>query len=309
MDINGKRAIKGYKVVLALVLALLFVFLLLFVKENPSEIKLTILQTNDLHGRMAKMPAFARIVKDIRKQEEHVLLLDGGDFFYRGNYEKQGGKAELLIMNTMGYDALVLGNTDFNVRNSKDPKDSNKQIRGIVGYAAFPVLCGNVRYKDTNQLIEGVKEYVILRKNGFRIAIIGVTSTKPADDEKGEVADKVFIDPVEYLKDVTARLEGKADCIIVLAHTGVEVAKKFTGVDVVVCGDDNALTYTPEKTADGAPIIEAGGEETAALGRLDITFYKEDGQWKTGAYTNFIYDNIEGIVPDKKVMRILNELG
>ncbi len=92
---------------------------------NNKDIKLTILHTNDMHshihpftsGRnkgLGGMAQRAALIKQIRKQEEHVLLLDAGDIFQGTPYfNVYGGELEFKLMSEMGYDYATLGNHDF----------------------------------------------------------------------------------------------------------------------------------------------------------------------------------------------------
>jgi len=92
-----------------------------------SPLKLTILHTNDTHSRLEPFPmdggrnqglggvaGRARLINQIRKEEEHVLLLDAGDIFQGTPYFNiYKGEPEIRAMSTLGYDACTIGNHDF----------------------------------------------------------------------------------------------------------------------------------------------------------------------------------------------------
>ena len=96
-----------------------------FSLAKSKDIKLTILHTNDMHshihpftsGRnkgLGGMAQRAALIKQIREQEDHVLLLDAGDVFQGTPYFNfYGGELELKLMSEMKYDAATLGNHDF----------------------------------------------------------------------------------------------------------------------------------------------------------------------------------------------------
>ncbi len=96
-----------------------------FAKEEL--VKLTILHTNDVHSRIEPFPLDgsrnaghggaarrAKLIQNIRSQEEHVLLLDAGDIFQGTPYFNMfGGELEFKLMSEMKYDAATIGNHDF----------------------------------------------------------------------------------------------------------------------------------------------------------------------------------------------------
>ena len=114
---------------------------------NADLIKLTILHTNDMHshihpftnGRnkgLGGMAQRAALIKKIRAENEHVLLLDAGDIFQGTPYfNMYGGELEFKLMSEMKYDAATIGNHDF-----------DNGLDGIfkkLPYAKFPFLCAN----------------------------------------------------------------------------------------------------------------------------------------------------------------------
>src|SRR5690606_12933908 len=90
-------------------------------------VRLTILHTNDWHSRIEAFPkdgsanqgmggaaTRAALIERIRREEEHVLLLDAGDIFQGTPYFNfYGGELEYKLMSKMGYDVATFGNHDF----------------------------------------------------------------------------------------------------------------------------------------------------------------------------------------------------
>ena len=117
--------------------------------------KITILHTNDTHSNIEPLPANHskfpnmggvskrfEVIKAIRQQEEHVLLLDAGDVFQGTPYfNKYKGTLEIKLMSELGYDAATMGNHDFDA--------------GLDGFfmasehAKFPFFCSNYDFSQT----------------------------------------------------------------------------------------------------------------------------------------------------------------
>ncbi|MCL2514110.1 MAG: metallophosphoesterase, partial [Oscillospiraceae bacterium] len=125
---------------------------------------LLILSTNDIHGHFDDLARYSSLVKQLREENHEVLLLDAGDLFRRGPYESWHGEIEIEILNAIGYNAMALGNNDFKVPGMDgDPytpggslEQSGRQIADLVEWANFPILCGNVKMKETGKYMSGI---------------------------------------------------------------------------------------------------------------------------------------------------------
>jgi len=117
------------------------------------DVKITILHTNDMHshiqpftsGRnkgLGGMAQRAGLINSIREKEDHVLLLDAGDIFQGTPYFNfYAGELEFKLMSKMKYDAVTLGNHDF-----------DNGLEGFVKqlpHANFPFLIANYDFSDT----------------------------------------------------------------------------------------------------------------------------------------------------------------
>lgn len=140
---------------------------------------ITILHTNDVHSRLEPFPmdgsslqgkggiaARKTLIDQIRKEEEHVLLLDAGDIFQGTTYFNfYKGEPEIKAMSMLGYDAATMGNHEFD--------------GGIDGFAKqlpfarFPFLVSNYQFEDT--ILEGkIRSYKIFRKGNLKIGVFGL---------------------------------------------------------------------------------------------------------------------------------------
>jgi 2',3'-cyclic-nucleotide 2'-phosphodiesterase (5'-nucleotidase family) len=268
---------------------------------EPVVFNLTILHTNDWHGVLSDVPFYATLVKDIRAETDHVLLLDGGDIYRRGPFQTFFGEVETVVMNAMGYDALVFGNGDY-PRSGSEPDMLNHPI---LRFAEFPVLCANVTVDG--EVLEGFEPYTVLRRGGLDIAVIGVTSMKPHDRNEYASEWAVFTEPEITVAEQLEQVRGSSDIQIVLSHAGLAKDRLMRGVSAVIGGDNHITLTSPVSVRDGDiefPIVQAGGENTHFLGRLDLTFEEADGVWVLREFSGRLL-NTTGVAPDPEIERII----
>lgn len=243
-------------------------------------VPLTLLHMNDLHGhilpyldktvREDKMVGgaafFAAIIQRERAANpDGTVLLSAGDMFQGtpiSNVFK--GEPVIEIMNALRFDAMALGNHEFDWG-----REALDKLRTA---AAFPFLAANIVGPGGTGL-QGTKPYVLLKRGGIDLAVIGVItpetrySTKPA-----HVADLTFVDPASIMPELIAKVRGEgAGLVIVLSHLGVdadqELARKVTGIDVIVGGHSHTAVTEPLRVNDTI-IVQAGyyGIYVGALG-------------------------------------------
>ncbi len=140
--------------------------------------KLTVLHTNDMHSRIDPFPmdgsrnqglagvaGRAQLVKQIRSEEKHVLLLDAGDIFQGTPYFNiYKGEPELKSMSAMAYDAATIGNHDFDA----GIQNLNMQLRQ---HAAFPMIICNYDFSGT-PMEHNYQPYKIFEKGRYSIILI-----------------------------------------------------------------------------------------------------------------------------------------
>jgi len=270
---------------------------------------LTILATNDLHGHIDTLPEYFTIIKQIRAEEDNVLLLDAGDCFKRGPYEDFGGELEISMFNAMGYNAMVLGNNEFKVpnggglNNAGTLEESDAQITRIVEWAEFPVLCANARSMADNANILGTRDCVVEELGGLKVAVIGLTNTEAAGLDMG--ADKTFITPWRYYYDNLSDFQGKSDIQIVLSHAGSVQDGLIESAAAVIAGHDHFI-YKNKTNKFGVPMTQAGGETEHWLARLDLGFAFIDGAWVVVEHSDRLY-SAEGVEKDEDLWKIIEE--
>ncbi len=191
--------------------------------EKDKTYHFTVLHSNDTHGRFWKndkgeygFSVLKTAIDDVRKevaaQGGTVILLHAGDF-NTGVPESdlQNAKPDIEGLNDMKFDALALGNHEFD--NPLQLLD--KQER----WAKFPFLSANVRYKNGKFL---VKPYTIIQRGGLKFAVVGLTTEDTAKLGNPEYLGNVTFQPViEAAREILPAVnKAQPDVRIALTHIG-----------------------------------------------------------------------------------------
>jgi 2',3'-cyclic-nucleotide 2'-phosphodiesterase (5'-nucleotidase family) len=244
--------------------------------ETPSEPKrtetVTLLFTNDLESTYDPVLAFwredmehiggiaqlATLIDEFRGSEPNVFLFDAGDIFTGTLAKLTQGEVSFELMNTMGYDAMAIGNHEFEYGWRVLARQKHR--------VPFPVLGANLFYKNTD--IHFAQPYSIIERNGIRVGVIGIlgqdaaTALNPPNIAGLEVRDPKSIVP-EYVK----LLRPDVDLIVLLTHQGktapmqtddeahpeikrdiaadIALAGVIEGIDVLLGGHADAGTEKP----------------------------------------------------------------
>lgn len=266
-----------------------------------ADYSITILHTNDFHDRFEPiskydsgcssedneagecfggMARMATAIEAAKARHENYLLVDAGDQF-QGTlfFQYYVGDISAEMMNGLGYDAMAVGNHEFN----KGPEG----LAAFVEAANFPVLMSNADISGEASLSGLIEKSVVIEKAGEKIGIIGVTPVN--NDELSSPGPNItFTDPSPAIQAEVDKLTADGvNKIIVLSHSGFGVdnviAVNTTGVDLIVGGhsntflsntDDGAQGAYPEMT-NGVPIVQAYAYGKY-LGELSLTF-DDDG--------------------------------
>jgi 2',3'-cyclic-nucleotide 2'-phosphodiesterase (5'-nucleotidase family) len=272
--------------------------------DKSTVFRLTMLHSNDLHGRLENVPQYSTIVNHVRSEGGNVLLLDGGDLYRRGPYERFNGAVETEIFNAMKYDAIVFGNNDYPL-NDNELYDVSEHT--ILQKAEFRVLRGNVAIDG--EYIKGFEPYIVKKIQGIDVAIIGVTSLKPRDRRFDLTKRALFGDPVQAVNKLVAESRKKSDIQIVLSHAGFDVDKTMRGVSAIVGGDSHTKLSMPYVIEDGKnriPVVQAGGEQDNYLGRLDLVYRNERGQWVLKEFEGYLFP-LKDVTGDIEIQNILDK--
>ncbi|WP_202302016.1 bifunctional UDP-sugar hydrolase/5'-nucleotidase UshA [Dryocola clanedunensis] len=216
-------AIKGVATALLVALSLTSASALAW--EQDKTYKITILHTNDHHGHFWRneygeygLAAQKTLVDSVRKEvaEEggSVLLLSGGDI-NTGVPESdlQDAEPDFRGMNLIGYDAMAVGNHEFD--------NPLSVLRQQEKWAKFPFLSANIYQKSTGERL--FKPWAIFQPQGLKIAVIGLTTDDTAKIGNPEFfTDIEFRKPADEAKLVIQDLQAneKPDVIIATTHMG-----------------------------------------------------------------------------------------
>ena len=258
------------------------------------EVNIKILGTSDIHGRVVpwsygadvedKSGSYAQIatyVKDVRKNNKNVVLVDVGDAIQDNQVDvfakdKKYYKDHPIpkVLNEMKYDVFVLGNHEFNF-GMKALDEILKDIKAKKLTANFYYKKNDKRYIDATTIIE---------KDGVKLGIIGLSTPMSAkfEEDTGNLKDMKFTSPTEEARTQVEKLKAKGvDAIIVIAHMGIDNENKIPdtgmrdvinavdGIDVVIAG--HMHKDVPSETIKNTLITEPHRYGTV-VSEVDLTF-------------------------------------
>ena len=258
------------------------------------EVNIKILGTSDIHGRVVpwsygadvedKSGSYAQIatyVKDVRKNNKNVVLVDVGDAIQDNQVDvfakdKKYYKDHPIpkVLNEMKYDVFVLGNHEFNF-GMEALDEILKDIKAKKLTANFYYKKNDKRYIDATTIIE---------KDGVKLGIIGLSTPMSAkfEEDTSNLKDMKFTSPTEEARTQVEKLKAKGvDAIIVIAHMGIENENKIPdtgmrdvinavdGIDVVIAG--HMHKDVPSETIKNTLITEPHRYGTV-VSEVDLTF-------------------------------------
>jgi 2',3'-cyclic-nucleotide 2'-phosphodiesterase/3'-nucleotidase len=266
------------------VLALLLVLsIALPVAAAPSYVQIDILTVNDYHGALAetgKNPGAAKLAGWLRaeraKNPEGTLILSAGDMF-QGSPDSNllYGKTVVDVMNNIGFTAMTLGNHEF------DWGMDTLKVRAK--QARFPFVAANILDNKTNKAADFAKPYMLIEKQGVKIAIVGMATPESAYKASPKlVSGLTFADPAATFRELLPELKRQADIVIVLSHLGgaidqqngaltgeaAEFIEKSIGVDALITGHSHE-GYAIK--AQNVPVVQAR-YNGRAVGKISLLY-------------------------------------
>ena len=285
------------KKIIALLVTIATLAGILFYRSNIHERELVVLSTNDIHAVIDNFPEFVTAV-NLCRDTVTTLLVDGGDR-WTGNafIDRVEGRLPIIeLMNHAGYDAVVVGNHEFD----KGPA----VLQGAIDYAHFPTLCANMQ-SNNPALTTTQGSTTIKTRNGIKVFIAGVVTNY--DNGHPDGSDDVFeglefSDPMEAAK---RELEnrGNANIAILLSHMGddkdIHFASENSGYDMIVGGH----THMRVDTLVGKTSI---GQTERLLGLLGVTRIRLKGN----KVVSLDYENIpfDGYAEDSATREIVDRI-
>ncbi len=191
---------------------------------------LQIVFTNDSHSQVEPLKgkggfeARAAIIDSLRAVNENLILLDAGDMWQGTPYFNMfKGRLEVEAYNLMGYNAVTLGNHEFDY--------GIDTLAARIREMKFPVVCANYDFGRT-ELASLVKPYTVINQNGWKVGVIGVCVNPEGLILQSNIEGITYKDPIECVSRYVELLRSELGCdyIIVLSHLGLHDDTIFNNV-------------------------------------------------------------------------------
>lgn len=327
---NEKGELILLKLNWKLVLCLAVVFSLIIISGGAmaeENVKIVILGTSDTHSNLygftyednteTSNNGMARIssyVNEVREENTNVLVVDNGDT-YQGTiladaiYNKKDDVVHPVskVFNNLGYDALVLGNHEFNF--------GLDFVERIKSELEFPVLAANVVYEDGEEF---AKPYIIVEKEGVKIGIIGLTNPNAPRWDGEKVDGLVFGSVTDIGKKYAKQLleEEKVDVLAVVAHVGMvpefdeeegsdgaaRLLAEVPEIDVLLLGH----YHTNSAEQRGNTLIGSPRNDGRDIVRFDLELAKKDGKYEI-VNREVVTVDMTDVAPDEEVRELIRQ--
>jgi len=308
---------------------------------DASAKQVSIIFSHDMHSRMDSekvvkdgvltqrggMGRTSTTIKQIKKEYPQSILVDAGDFAMGTGYQAAFSTEalELRMMGKMGYDATIFGNHEFDY-GAKGQADMLKAALAS-GDPLPALLCANVDWETSLAQAEepenakalkeaweayGVKDYMMIEKDGVNIAVFGVIGVEAASF--APLSGVYFSDPIEASKRVVADIKANedADVIVCLSHSGVWenpeesedeiLAAEVPEINVIVSGHTH--TTLPEAIMVGDTAVVSCGEYNYNLGHV-VLEEQPDGTYAMNSYQLIPMD--ASVKQDPRILEELKE--
>ncbi|MBI1749652.1 MAG: 5'-nucleotidase C-terminal domain-containing protein [Acidobacteria bacterium] len=296
-------------------------------------VHITLLGSTDLHGNIfpvdyyTHQPAnrglakIATLVREARGEQKNVLLLDSGDTiqgtplaYYFARKDTSKTNPTIVAMNALGYDAMAVGNHEFNFGLDVLWKAKRE--------AKFPWLAANIKqtYKSG---VEHIEPYIIKNVGGVRVAIIGfITPGVPRWEIPAHYRGYEFENIVDAAKRVIPEARKKADLVVVIAHSGLErdpqtgetyadqmdnenavgaLAEQVPGIDVIFFGHSHR--ELPTKLINGVLLVQAKNWGQS-LARADVELERRASGWKVASKRSTVIPVTDAVAADPEILKL-----
>src|SRR5437867_2261759 len=277
---------------------------------TPARAHITILSTTDMHGRVFPIDYYtnkydnvgitkvATLVKEARKNDPDLLLVDSGDTiqgtpleYFHNKRNNTPPDPMMLSMNALHYDAMAVGNHEYNF--------GLKVLEKARSEAQFPWLSANTYDKATART--HYKPYIVKEVSGVRIGVLGLTTPGiPNWENVPNYAGLEFHETVsEAGKWITVlRNTEKVDLVVIAMHMGVEedlrtaqinpsqvpnenaamaIARRVPGVDIILMGHTHREVSA--LVVNGVLLTQAD-RWASHVARVDVYLEQVGGRWR-----------------------------
>ena len=281
---------------------------------NAKSLDLTIVHTNDIHGRVKystedKAVGYGKMktyIDNLKTKNKNVLLLDAGDNLHgQPIVTLDEGESAVSLMNLMRYNYFVPGNHDFNYGYEKLKELSSKM--------SFKTLAANICLKD------GSKPFVendIIEIDGVKVGIFGLATPETSVKTNPKNVEKLsFKDRIETAKEQVKSLKNKgANIIILLCHLGIDEESKgnrsydirdnVDGIDLIIDGHSHSNLQQISQV-NGRAVITSTGAYAENLGVVNI---KLNGGKTEIKQSNILFSELEKLESNKEIDDLINKI-
>ena len=300
----------------------------------PDRVQITILGTTDLHGNILPIDYYtnkadnrglakiATLIKRVRKEQQNVLLIDSGDTIqgtplesFHGRKNNQPIDPMMLVMNSLNYDSMTVGNHEYNF--------GLKVLEKARSEAKFPWLSANTYDKGKNQT--HYKPYIVKEVAGVKIGILGLTTPGiPNWDNPPNYAGLEFHEPVAEARKWVPILRDheKVDVVVIAMHMGlgedlrtgevspgqvpheneaIAIAKEVPGVDVIFMGHTHR--DVPSVYINGVLLTQAN-RWGSHLARADLYLQRAGSGWRMYAKSARTIPADDRVESDPEVVKL-----
>ncbi|PDH47941.1 MAG: metallophosphatase [Bacteroidetes bacterium MED-G13] len=264
--------------------------------NNEKSTTVSILHTNDVHSHITPFDnnhseypnqgGFSRrstLVSEIRRKNPNTLLFDAGDVFQGTPYFNVfEGELEFKLMSLLKYDAMTIGNHDFD--------NGILGLKKQISHASFDFICSN--YDFSNTILEGkTSKYKVYKKSNIKIGVFGLGIKLTGLVSKNLFKETKYLDPLEMAQEMSNQLKKneKCDLVVCLSHLGYKykdedkicdhiIAKNTRYIDLIIGGHTHTFMKKPEtvKNKIGKQVlINQVGCFGLYLGKVDFEFYNK----------------------------------
>ena len=287
--------------------------------EKKESNKITILHTNDTHGRLRADDKVIGIdtVAAIKNNTENSILVDAGDTIHGLPFVTLSkGQDAVDLLNEAGYEFMVPGNHDFNYGYGRLMELFKNSVTLKSGENKLKLLASNVK-KDGKSIFESnnIKEMQVNGKT-VKVGFFGIATEETAyKTNPNNVKGIDFTNPIEAAKEQVKELEDNgADVIVALSHIGTDESSEPTaydvinavdGIDVYVDGHSHTTFENGEKVKD--TLLVSTGEYLSNVGKVELEL--NDKNEVVNATASLITkEETLSITPDEKVAEKIEEI-
>ena len=297
-------------------------------------LQIVILGTTDLHGNLFPVDYYtnkpdnrglakiATLIKQVRKENQNVVLIDSGDTiqgtpleYYHNKKNNQPPDPMMLAMNALHYDAMTVGNHEYNF--------GLKVLEKARAEAEFPWLSANTYNKGTSQT--HYQPYIVKEVAGVRIGVLGLTTPGiPNWENAPNYAALEFQEPLNEAKKwvPVLREQERADVVVVAMHMGLEedlrtgeinpgqvpnenqaiaIARQVPGIDLIFMGHTHR--DVPSLYINGVLLTQANywGRH---LARVDLYLENDGKKWRIFGRAARTIPPDDKIDPDQELLKL-----